>query len=92
MATESKKARLREQRDTEKCRIDDFCYDHSIEKVEITEYQIRLNGWVDVYPTNKKYCLLNGYGGKWGRYDRIEELLDKIKRHERDKIQSVDTK
>lgn len=81
MTTESKKARLREQRESEKCRIDDFCHDHSIEKEEITEYQIRLNGRVDVYPTGKKYCLLNGYGGKWGQYERIEELLDKIQRH-----------
>lgn len=83
MATESKKARLREQRESEKCRIDDFCHDHGIEKMEITEYQIRLyykgKGKMDIYPTNKKYCVLNKFGGKWGEYKKVEDLLDKLK-------------
>lgn len=77
--TKSKRERIRNQRETEKCVIDDFCHDHGIERREITGYQIRLNEKVDIYPTNKKYCVLNRYGGKWGRYEKIEELLDKIK-------------
>jgi hypothetical protein len=77
--TNAKKERLKEQREMEKCRIDDFCHEHEIEKVEITEYQIRLNGKMDVYPTNHKFCILNSFGGKWGQYNRIEELLEKLK-------------
>lgn len=79
MTTATKKARLREQRESEKCRIDDFCKEHGIEMEHMTEYQIRLDGKIDVYPTNKKYCILSRFGGKWGQYNKIEELLNKLK-------------
>lgn len=75
----AKKERLRNQREIEKCKIDDFCKDHNIKMAHLTEFQIRLNKRIDVYPTNKKYCILNAFGGKWGRYSDLDELIKYLK-------------
>lgn len=76
MATEAKKARLQNQREKEKCRIDDFCAEYRIEMRQINEYQIRLNERLDVYPTSKKYCILDRYDKtRWGQYQNVKELL-----------------
>lgn len=73
MSTQAKKERLAQQRDQQKCEIIDFVEQHKFECEHLNDYQIRINGILDVYPTNKKYCVLKTK--RWGMYDRVEELL-----------------
>jgi hypothetical protein len=80
MVTESKKARLREQREMGKCEVDDFCAEHGFEKEFITEYHIRIERQVDVFPTNRRYCVLKTK--RWGTYNFIKELLKLITKNE----------
>jgi hypothetical protein len=77
MSTASKKARLKEQRERGKCEIDDFCHSHNLQFEFITEYQIRIDGKVDVFPTNKRFYNLQN--SRWGWYNRVEELLELLK-------------
>lgn len=77
--TKSKRNRLRVQREGEKCAIHDFCDEEEISMDEITPYQIRLNGVVDVYPTRKRYCVLDRNGGMWGTYRDIKQLKGYLK-------------
>lgn len=73
MATEAKKARLKEQRNKQLCEVSDFCETHGFEQVHITEYQVRINGILDVYPTSMKFCILKTK--HWGQYYKVEDLL-----------------
>lgn len=73
MTTQAKKARLREQREMEKCEIDDFCKQHKLEQEYITEYQIHIENVIDIYPTGKKYFLLKEK--KWGMYNFTADIL-----------------
>ncbi len=73
--SEAKRQRLREQREIGKCELYDFCEAHSFQTRLINEYQIRVNESVDVYPTNKRFCVLSETKPIWGKYEKLEELL-----------------
>lgn len=76
MTTQAKKERMAQEREAEKCRVHDVCEAHKVEFELITDYQIRIAGKLDVYPTAKKYCWLFAPGGaRWGMYHSIEHLL-----------------
>lgn len=75
MSTASKRYRLATQREQEKCVVHDYCEANGIEMVYITDYQIRLNGKLDIYPTAKKFCYLPK--PVWGMYTRIDEVVKK---------------
>ena len=72
MTTIAKRERLTEQREREKCIVHDYCEENKIEMEFINDFQIRLAGRLDVYPTAKKFCYLPRK--VWGVYDRIEDL------------------
>ena len=60
------------------CELYDFCQENKIEMYQINEYQVRLNNKLDIYPTNKKYCVFNKEDylkNKWGVYSDLKELL-----------------
>lgn len=52
----------------------DFCKKHKLDYKELSFYQIRVNNCIDLYPPNKKYCLLPI--NEWGKYDDLKELFD----------------
>ncbi len=78
--TENKKRRLKERREKGLCEIDDFCSLNEIEKTSINEYQVRVFGKkiIDIFPTNKRYCIL-GTNPVWGDYKDLNELLKYLK-------------
>lgn len=75
MSTQAKKQRLAEQREHEKCVVHDYCEANGIEMEFVNDFQIRLNGVLDIYPTAKKFCFLPRK--TWGMYTRIEDLCNK---------------
>lgn len=85
MATEAKKARLRESLENGKCEIDDFCKVYSLQMRSITEYQIRINEKIDVYPTRRKFHIISKVDEIWGEYQEVEELLGHLGVRTRDK-------
>ena len=76
MTTIAKRERIAEEREQEKCRVYDYCEENKIEMEFINDYQIRLNGKLDVYPTNKKFCAFQPRT-HWGFYYSLEELCKK---------------
>jgi hypothetical protein len=83
MSTESKKARLREQREQGKCEVDDFCHEHGFSFEFITDYHIRIENQLDVFPTNRKFCVVKTQ--RWGMYNFISELLKHLKKDDQEK-------
>lgn len=75
MATASKRERLAEEREKEKCAVHDYCEANGIKMEFINDFQIRLNDTLDVYPTAKKYCYLPK--PVWGMYTRVEDIVKK---------------
>ncbi len=73
----TKKLRLKNSREIGSCEIDDFCKKYGFECFHFTEYHMRLNGKVDVYPTGRKYYDIKTR--EWGVYRNLEEILTKIK-------------
>lgn len=72
MTTASKKQRLVDQREQEKCVVHDYCEAHEIKVEYINDFQWRLNNVLDIYPTAKKFCFLPRK--VWGMYSRIEDM------------------
>ncbi len=75
MATKAKKERLGQQRDIGKCEIDDFCKKYGLQHRYLSDYQIRINEFIDVYPTNRRYHVISKAGQPWGWYNEVEDLL-----------------
>lgn len=80
MSTQAKKERLRQQREMGKCEVDDFCKENKFDFEFITEYHIRIENQVDVFPTNRRFCILKNK--RWGAYNFINELLKHIQHGE----------
>ncbi len=79
MSTEAKKRQLKEQRDKSIEELFDLCTEHNMTIEDVNnDYQLRINGVMDVYPTNRKYCLIKKQ--RWGQYNRTEDLLEIIKK------------
>jgi len=34
---------------------------------------------VDIYPTNRRYCILGFCGGEWGTYENIMDIIKFLK-------------
>lgn len=62
-----------------KCQLDDLAKEHGWEVRHMTEYQIRINNILDVYPTSKKYCNLRTK--IWGQYESYKELVKIVGQH-----------
>lgn len=75
MTTNTKKAERADRREYEKCLVHDFCEDKQIKMEHINDFQIRLDGRLDVYPTAKKFCFLPKK--LWGMYSQINDLCKK---------------
>ena len=76
---------MKEQREMGKCEVDDFCGEHGFYKEFITEYHIRIEGQVDVFPTSRKFFVLKTK--RWGTYNFIKELLKYITKNEIEETQ-----
>lgn len=74
----NKSAKKAEAREIEKCAISDFCEVNGYEMEFINKYQIRIDNKVDVYPTNKKFCVMHWASAtgcpQWGTYQNIEDI------------------
>lgn len=75
MSTIAKRERIAEAREREKCVVHDYCEAHGIQFEFINDFQIRLKGKLDIYPTAKKYCYLPK--PVWGMYTKIDDLVKK---------------
>jgi len=73
-----KEIEKRKRRNLNLCELYDFCKENNIEMYEINEYQVRLNNKLDIYPTNKKYCVFNKEDytrNIWGAYSDLKEII-----------------
>ena len=53
------------------------------EVIQLTPYQYRINGEIDVYPVHNRFCKL--CYRRWGNYKDVEELVKrtiKLNKHE----------
>lgn len=75
--TESKKKRMAGRREMGKCEVKDLCDQHKLDFRMITDYQIRVDNKVDIYPTGKKYFNLRTKD--WGQYETMDEILVMVK-------------
>lgn len=76
MSTQASKDRRAKNLNQGKCELQDLAEEHNFRIEHITEYQIRVNGVLDVYPTNKKFCNLKTK--VWGEYKDVKGLLKVI--------------
>ena len=79
MSTQASKQRRSKSLNKGKCEISDLAEEYGWEIKHITEYQIRINNILDIYPTNKKYCNLNTKG--WGQYENVKDLVKIVSQH-----------
>jgi len=56
--------------------IKSFCKKHNIDYKELTEYQIRINNEIDIFPTYPKYH--NIVTGKRGNIRNLRNFLDSL--------------
>lgn len=55
---ERQRVRKAKVRNFTKCELQDLCEEKGFEVKHLTEYQIRIEGKLDIYPTSRKYHLL----------------------------------
>lgn len=55
---ERQKVKKARARNFTKCELQDLCDEKGYKAVHLTEYQIRIEGKLDIYPTSRKYHLL----------------------------------
>lgn len=79
MSTFAKKQRIAQERKENTDKVISLCESNNLNIRFVTEYQIRIDHIVDVYPTNKKYCYLKDQ--LWGNYNREIEIKEMIDKH-----------
>ena len=52
------KVKRAKTRNFTKCELQDLCDEKGYKMVHLTEYQIRIEGKLDIYPTSRKYHLI----------------------------------
>lgn len=70
MSSKSNKVKLTQN----KAKLLEFCSKNNLQYREIMPYQIRIDEKIDIYPTNKKYCILAI--DQWGTYLELRDILD----------------
>jgi len=76
----TKRARRAMRRSAERLRntgeILEFCWDSRLSVQELTPYQFRVAGWLDLYPTNQRYHNLRTNRRGW--YEDLAALWRKL--------------
>lgn len=70
MSSKSNKYKLTQN----KVELLEFCKKNNLDTREVMPYQIRIDNKIDIYPTNKKYCILAI--DQWGTYSKLTDILD----------------
>lgn len=68
------KIRKANNRNLTHCKVLDLCQEKGYELVHLTEYHVRINGKLDVFPTSNKYHDLRK--GTWGVLDNPNTTIE----------------